>query len=914
MTVHALSHGHSGALEAEGRRHPRAVIAQMVDHRAGQRGGQTASSGRYKPWWYVPASLLAVLCGLSWLGPVLAHGQASAPHQAPTEPLAAPGSAAQAAQAPKAARRPTILVAHAVEIRRTTDGVPHVLARDWRALGAGIGYVQAEDALCTLAEAFVTYEGRRAWFFGAEERPARASTFGQSKNLDLDFFFRGFADATVIQRYRAEHPPELRALVEGYAVGYNRYLSHLRADAAAQAHRPCARAEWLRDIRPEDVYRRMYAAQVAAGLTRFIPQIVNAAPPAAPLPEGGASAPAASVRAGEAALQAHLSHGVGDQPALGSNALAFGREATGENQSVLLGNPHWFWGGPDRFYQMHLTIPGKLNVAGAGFIGVPLVMIGFNNNVAWSHTVSAARRFGLFQLALDPSDPTRVLVDGQSEALQARLVEVEVREGGEVKRVRRTLYRSRFGPVLDLGNYSPAFRWTASTALAIRDANEDNFRAFRNFFFWNRAKSLDDFIAIQKREAGMPWVTTTAVGRGDGRVWFADIGAVPNVSDEQRRACATPLGAGFARLDATTPFLDGSRAACDWAKQEGDVRPGLMAATAMPQLLRQDYVANMNDSYWLTNASAPLEGYPSVLGGERKALSLRGRLGHQMAAELLQSHAGSAAALSRQLRQAALTPRAYSAERFKTELLEQACAQPVVEWVDAPSGKEGLQEGQAAPVPVRHRVDVSTACQVLERWSGQAEVHDMGAPLWDAFWDRLEAWPAGQLYRTPFSSDAPLTTPAAPGGERASDKQAQVARALAGAVEALGRRGQALDANPGDVRAVVSGKQRVPIYGGCHGVGYFVVLCNGDGGGDSGRPSSLGPDSFGNSYMQVVTFSSVGVQAWTLQAMGQDESALVGGQGLAPVQRYSRKDWLPFPFREQDITSDPRLKRLKLLF
>jgi acyl-homoserine-lactone acylase len=880
MTVHAISHAQPGSLVAEGRRCRRAVFAQMAEQRSERGRGRTASSRRGKPWRYARASLLALLCGGSWLGPALAQGKG------------------------------------AVEIRRTTDGIPHVLAKDWQALGAGIGYVQAEDGLCTLAEAFVTYEGRRAWFFGAEARPAHASTFGQSKNLDLDFFFRGFADATVNRRYRAEHPPELLALVEGYAAGYNRYLVHLRSDPSAQAQRPCASAEWVRDISPDDVYRRMYAAQVAAGLARFIPQIVNAAPPTASLRQGGASAPAADMRSGEAALQAHLSHGVGDQPALGSNALAFGREATGENQGVLLGNPHWFWGGPDRFYQMHLTIPGKLNVAGAGLLGVPLVMIGFNHNVAWSHTVSAARRFGFFQLALDPTDPTRVLVDGQSEALQARQVEVEVRDGGEVKRVSRTLYRSRFGPVLDLGPYSPAFRWTPSTAVAIRDANEDNFRAFRNFFFWNQAKSLDDFIAIQKREAGMPWVTTTAVGRGDGRVWFADIGAVPNVSDDQRRACATPLGEGFARLDATTPFLDGSRAACDWAKHQGDTRPGLMAAMAMPQLLRQDYVANMNDSYWLTNATAPLEGYPSVLGGERKALSLRGRLGHQMAAELLQARAGSAAALSRQLRQAALTPRAYSAERFKAELLAQACAQPVVEWVDPPSGQEVLPEGQAAPVPVQHRVDVSTACQVLERWSGRAEVSDAGAPLWEAFWDRLDAWPADQLYGTPFSSDAPLTTPAAPGGTAASEKQAQVqvARALAGAVEALGRRGQALDASPGDVRSVMSGPHRVPIYGGCHGVGYFVVICNGDGSGESGRSSSLGPESFGNSYLQVVTFSSVGVQAWTLQAMGQDESALLGGEGLAPVQRYARKDWLPFPFRELDIARDPGLKRLRLLF
>ena len=95
-----------------------------------------------------------------------------------------------------------------VEIRRTTDGIPHLRAGSWRELGIGVGYVQAQDALCTLAEAFVTYEGRRAWFFGADGRPARDSTFGRPKNVDLDFFFRAFADDKVLASYREQHPPE----------------------------------------------------------------------------------------------------------------------------------------------------------------------------------------------------------------------------------------------------------------------------------------------------------------------------------------------------------------------------------------------------------------------------------------------------------------------------------------------------------------------------------------------------------------------------------------------------------------------------------------------------------------------------------------------------------------------------------
>ena len=60
---------------------------------------------------------------------------------------------------------------------------------------------------------------------------------------------------------------------------------------------------------------------------------------------------------------------------------------------MLLGNPHFPWRGRYRFTQQHLTIPGRYDVAGASLIGSPVVNIGWNKDVAWSHTVSTAYRF-----------------------------------------------------------------------------------------------------------------------------------------------------------------------------------------------------------------------------------------------------------------------------------------------------------------------------------------------------------------------------------------------------------------------------------------------------------------------------------------------------------------------------------------
>ena len=91
--------------------------------------------------------------------------------------------------------------------------------------------------------------------------------------------------------------------------------------------------------------------------------------------------------------------GLLDSP-LGSNAWAFGKETTANGSGMLLGNPHFPWSGPNRFYEMHLTIPGQMDVMGVGIGTYSMVSIGFNKDVAWSHTVSTGKRFTFYEVTL----------------------------------------------------------------------------------------------------------------------------------------------------------------------------------------------------------------------------------------------------------------------------------------------------------------------------------------------------------------------------------------------------------------------------------------------------------------------------------------------------------------------------------
>jgi acyl-homoserine-lactone acylase len=549
---------------------------------------------------------------------------------------------------------------------------------------------------------------------------------------------------------------------------------------------------------------------------------------------------------------------------------------------MLFGNPHWFWRGPDRFYQAQLTIPGKVNVAGVSFLGVPLIVLGFNENVAWTHTVSSARRFGIFQLSLDPADPTRYLVDGQSEPMTPVTLSVRARRAdGALETVTRTLYRTRYGPVIDLSSMAPALGWSAQRAYALRDVNADNVRSFQNFFAWNQARSLNDFISIQKRYAAMPFVNTFAIGRNDARVYFADIGPMPDVPDALADACSTPVGRAFASRVPGVPFLDGSKSACAWRIDASSVQAGALPVDQMPTVVRGDYVGNFNDSYWLTNANAPLTGYPRIAGATHTEQSLRTRYGHMLAARLQRAPGGITRSA---LESAVLETNSMSEVLFRKPLLDAVC---------------NVRDTES---------NLRDACDVLRNWNGRAEIDARGANLWDEFWSRVTKIAPERLYAASFDPTKPLATPNGFNTENPAVVQ-DLRQALGGAALALSLNGFALDSRRGDILYTLRNGERVPLYGGCDEQGYFTVVCARRPLDNKGYPMDLSGQ--GDSYVQIVAFgqSADSVEADTMLSHAESDDPASPHSGDA-TRAFAAKRWQRFPFSEQAIDADPALSRV----
>ena len=126
--------------------------------------------------------------------------------------------------------------------------------------------------------------------------------------------------------------------------------------------------------------------------------------------------------------------------------------------------------------------------------------------------------------------------------MTSRTVTVEVPGANrQLQPQSRTLYTAPgYGPIFTSLEGVP-FPWAPTTAFAMRDANADNFRVFNHFFDVDRAASAPQVLSILKKYEGIPWVNTI-VSDKQGSALYADIGAIPNVSNAKAQQCDTALG------------------------------------------------------------------------------------------------------------------------------------------------------------------------------------------------------------------------------------------------------------------------------------------------------------------------------------------------------------------------------------
>ncbi|MEZ5572835.1 MAG: penicillin acylase family protein [Halioglobus sp.] len=777
---------------------------------------------------------------------------------------------------------------YSATVTRTEFGIPHIKADDWGSLGYGYGYAYAQDNFCVTMREIVIASGRSAELMGED-----------GGDIDRDLFFR-FLNGTE-EEFRSNFvdalPQKVQDLVRGFAEGMNRYLRETGVENLPEGDAGCRNANWVYEIDDFGLWQHLRRIALGGssdqGLIRAGLIAVNGPTPANASSLGEVQAPAAeALRSLGKTLRAD------DR---GSNAILAGRDATQTGSSVLLGNPHQPWQGSGRWYEAHLTIPGEYDVAGASLQGLPFIGIGFTKDVAWTHTVDYASRFTLYELKLNPNDPMEYEYDGQWRKITSATVSAKaLTASGEMETHQKTFYSSHYGMIIDLGGVNPLLAgWPLfnGNLMSIRDANLlTGIRSAGEFLQKAQSTNMAEYEAALTN-VGNPVFHEFAADR-HGDIFYGEVSAVPHVTTAQYNDCVIGLSKTIADLSSNAIIsLDGSRSACEWG-EDADSPPGtnLFGLSSRAIIRGGGTVGNSNNSYWLSDATKPLTGFPVVmgwLGGENMQQFLRTRITHLMIADRLN---GSDVISS--------TPK-FDAQTMKELMYQNRVHAAEVTLDDTLDICKTFADAPPADVSAEELDTLDDVCSVLATWDRHVNLDSRGAQVFTEYWAALrrelgddfqDVITDPSFWKVDFDPTHPITTPSGVDASVASTVEL-VGRSLITAGERLRSNHVAFDAPWGDVQFLERNGENIPIHGGAGTMGVFGAI--GVNLQDGGYRNPTG----GNSYIQVVT--------WDDSDCPIADTILTHSQSTDPAsphygdqtREYSAKRWVRFPFCEEDIAA-----------
>lgn len=359
----------------------------------------------------------------------------------------------------------------AIDIVRDAEGVPHIYAQSAADAYFALGFVHAQDRLWQMEMNRRIPAGTMAEILG----PNAAGT---------DRFLRTLGVRRNAEAILQNLAPDARAALEAYASGVNAYLANRKGPlppefllSGAPAPAPWQPvdsigwqtmmswdlgANWTQELLRMRLAQRLPLEQI----NEFMPPY----PGDTPLPTQDYTrlyrelAGTAQQLAAVAAI-APPSYVEG----MGSNNWVLAGSRTESGKPLLANDPHLGLSAPALWYFAHLSAPG-LNVIGATLPGLPAVVLGRNDRIAWGFTNTAPDVQDLYIERINPANPKQYQTPGGWGEFQTRTEIIKVKGQPDVKLEVR---ESRHGPIisgalpladrapLDAKNYVMSFAWTA---------------------------------------------------------------------------------------------------------------------------------------------------------------------------------------------------------------------------------------------------------------------------------------------------------------------------------------------------------------------------------------------------------------------------------------------------------------------
>ena len=160
---------------------------------------------------------------------------------------------------------------------------------------------------------------------------------------------------------------------------------------------------------------------------------------------------------------------LGDFQFVGSNNWAINGSKSSTGMPIVAGDPHLTFQAPSVWYEAHIVVPGELDVTGTTFPGLPAVLIGHNEHVAYSFTNVGADVTDIFVEQLNPTNPDQYMYNGEYRNFTIHQEDIHTKEGEVIPFI---VKESVHGPCIDSvlnthslysdSNPNLAMNWTGS--------------------------------------------------------------------------------------------------------------------------------------------------------------------------------------------------------------------------------------------------------------------------------------------------------------------------------------------------------------------------------------------------------------------------------------------------------------------
>jgi penicillin amidase len=362
-----------------------------------------------------------------------------------------------------------------VDVYRDEHGIPHIFAPTMNDAAHALGYIHADERLFQMEMQRRAGQGRLSEILGADM-------------LDVDKFIRTLGLYPLAQESFGTLSPETQSFFQAYADGVNLWLqTHRRAlppeflllGLTPEPWVPADSIVWgkLMALQLSGNYKaELLRAQLAQKLSsEQLRQLFPLPPADAPvtvlprvtkmggiqnLPVDKFNAPPAKTKDSLAqALVYASSPQVGRSAILSaldklglitglaraaSNEWVISGARTATGKPILANDPHLGLEAPVLWYLARIKTP-ELSLEGATVPGLPVVLLGQNEHIAWGFTTTGSDVQDLFAETIDPQNPTQYLVPGGAQPFETRTEIIHVKDAPDVTlTARATLH----GPVL----------------------------------------------------------------------------------------------------------------------------------------------------------------------------------------------------------------------------------------------------------------------------------------------------------------------------------------------------------------------------------------------------------------------------------------------------------------------------------